>query len=222
MVEKEYPKPSVTVDIIIFTIKDSDLKVLLVKRGIEPFKDNWAIPGGFIKMEESLEDAAKRELQEETGLKEVYLEQLYTFGDPKRDPRGRVITVTYMALVNSDDLEIVGHTDVSEAKWISVSKLPELAFDHKKILEYALKRLKWKFEYTTVAFSLLQKKFSLTQLQSLYEIVNQKDLDKRNFRKKILSMGIIEQTKEVDRGASHRPSKLYRFKGKIGQIVDIM
>ena len=222
MPEQDYPKPSVTVDIIIFSLKDNDLKVLLIKRNIEPFKNMWAIPGGFVRIKESLEDAAKRELDEATGVKAVYLEQLYTFGDINRDPRGRVITVAYFALVNSEKTKLDAKTDVSEAKWFPVSKLPKLAFDHKKILQYALKRLIWKFEYTTVAFSLLPKKFTLTQLQKIYEIVFNRKFDKRNFRKKILSLNLAEKTKEKKRDVSHRPPQLYSFRKKIGDIVEII
>lgn len=224
MESKNYPKPSVTVDIITFTIKENDLKVLLVKRAIEPFKGMWAIPGGFIRLEESIEDAAKRELEEETGVKEVYLEQLYTFGDLNRDPRGRVITVSYFALINSEKSkqELKATTDASEASWFSVNKLPKLAFDHDKILEYSLKRLRWKFEYTTIVFSLLQKKFTLSQLQKIYEIVFNRKFDKRNFRKKILSLNILEPTKEIKKDVSYRPPKLYSLKAKIGEIVEVL
>ncbi len=218
---EDYPKPAVTVDIVIFTIKDNDLKVLLVKRGIEPFKGMWAIPGGFVRINESLEDAARRELREETGVKDVYLEQLYTFGDLGRDPRGRVITVAYFALVNSENLKLKATTDVKEAKWFSVRKLPPLAFDHEKILKYALKRLRWKFEYTTVAFSLLPKKFTLSELQRIYEIVFNKKFDKRNFRKKILSLNILKKEGKK-RNVSHRPPQLYSLKKKIGEIVEIL
>ncbi|MDP3882345.1 MAG: NUDIX domain-containing protein [Nanoarchaeota archaeon] len=219
--EEQYPKPSVTVDIVIFTIKDNELRVLLVKRDIEPFKNKWAIPGGFVRIDESLEQAAKRELQEETGLRDVYLEQLYSFGDPKRDPRGRVITVTYMALVNSDNLEIKASTDVSEARWFPAKKLPSLAFDHAHIFQYALKRLRWKFEYTTVAFSLLPKKFTISQVQKLYEIAFDKEFDKRNFAKKILSLDILK-AEGINRDVSHRPPMLYSLKADIGKIVEII
>src|SRR4030042_4622577 len=147
MSKENFPKPSVTVDIVVFTIENDELKVLLVKRKLNPFKDKWAIPGGFVRIKESLEDAAKRELEEETGVKDVYLEQLYTFGDPERDPRGRVITVAYMALINSEKINLKATTDASEAKWFPVKKIPDLAFDHKKIFDYSLKRLRWKFEY---------------------------------------------------------------------------
>jgi 8-oxo-dGTP diphosphatase len=212
---------TVAVDIVVFTIKNDSLKVLLVKRKYPPFKGQWAIPGGFVKTAESLEDAAKRELYEETGVKELYLEQLYSFGEPKRDPRRRVISVTYYALVNSENIKITASSDASSVEWFSVSKLPPLAFDHGEILNYAIKRLKWKFEYTTVAFSLLPKKFRLSELQQLYETVFEKKLDKRNFRKKILILDILEE-EEIMKDVSHRPPQLYSLKKNIGEIVEIL
>ena len=217
----KFDKPSVTVDIVIFTIQDNELKVLLVNRGIEPFKGKWTIPGGFVRIGESLEDAAMRELEEETGVKDVYLEQLYTFGNPKRDPRGRVITVAYMALVNSEKTKLHAASDASEVDWFSVRKLPSLAFDHKKILDYALKRLKWKFEYTTVAFSLLPKKFPISHVQRIYEIVFNKKFDKRNFKKKLLSLNILKE-EGIKKDVSHRPPMLYSLKKNIGEIVEIV
>lgn len=219
--KKEFPKPSVTVDIVVFTIKDNDLKVLLVKRGIEPFKNKWALPGGFVKINESLEQAAKRELEEETGVRNVYLEQLYTFGNPKRDPRGRVITVAYMALINSSNIKLQATTDVSDAKWFSITEIPALAFDHKKILDYSLKRLRWKFEYTTVAFSLLPEKFAISEIQKIYEIVFNKKLDKRNFAKKVLSLDILK-AEGINKDVSHRPPMLYSLKKDIGEIIEIL
>lgn len=218
----KFDRPSVTVDIVIFTVKDNDLKVLLVKRDIEPFQGMWALPGGFVKMEEYLDEAAKRELVEETGIKDIYLEQLYTFGEPKRDPRTRVITVSYFALVSSENLKLKASTDVSDVQWFSVYQLPKLAFDHKDIIQYGLKRLRWKLEYTTIGFKLLPSNFTLTHLQSLYEIIFNKQFDKRNFRKKILSLGLIEETKEITKNVSHRPARLYSFKKKIGEIVEIL
>jgi 8-oxo-dGTP diphosphatase len=214
-------KHSITTDIVIFTIREDKLKVLLVKRKYDPYKDKWAIPGGFVRTNESLEDAAKRELEEETGLKELYLEQLYTFGEPKRDPRGRVITVAYFALVNSEGIGLRAASDAVSAEWFPISKLPALAFDHKEILDYAIKRLRWKFEYTTVAFSMLPKKFRLSELQSLYEIVFDKQFDKRNFRKKILSLNILEE-EEVMRDVSHRPPQLYSIKKDVNEVVEIL
>lgn len=212
----------VTVDIIIFTIQNESLKVLLVKRKYDPFKDFWAIPGGFVQPNESLEDAAKRELVEETGVKDIYLEQLYTFGNPARDPRGRVISTAYFALINSKNQTLRASTDVVEAQWYTVNKIPKLAFDHKSILDYSLKRLQWKLEYTTVAFQLLPKKFTLTQLQKIYEIIINKPFDKRNFRKKIHSLDVIEETGEITEGVSHRPAKLYQCKRKIGEIIELI
>ncbi|MDP3026902.1 MAG: NUDIX domain-containing protein [Nanoarchaeota archaeon] len=222
----KYEKPSVTADIIIFTIQNQKLKVLLIKRGVEPFKNMFAIPGGFVKMNENLEQAAKRELEEETGVKEVYLEQLYTFGEVNRDPRGRVITVAYFALINPEKAkqELEATTDASAAEWFDVSGLPQLAFDHKKILDYAIKRVKWKFEYTTIAFSMLPKHFTLTQLQKVYETVFEKKFDKRNFRKKILSLNILESTEEKEKDVSYRPPELYSLKKSItiGKIIEMI
>ncbi|MBU0761342.1 MAG: NUDIX hydrolase [Nanoarchaeota archaeon] len=219
--KEKYEKPSVTADITVFTVKDKELKVLLVKRGLEPFKEKWALPGGFVRIDESLEDAAKRELEEETGVKNVYLEQLYTFGDTKRDPRGRVMTVAYMALVNSENIKLKATTDVSDARWFSVGRLPKLAFDHAGILTYALKRLRWKFEYTTVAFSLLQENFVMSDLQRIYEIVFDKKFDKRNFAKKILSLDLLKE-EGIKKDVSHRPPMLYSLKKDIGEIVEII
>lgn len=211
---KGYEKPSVTVDVILFTIKRENLQVLLVKRKNTPFMGQWAIPGGFVRVKESLEDAARRELVEETNVKNIYIEQLYTFGAPERDPRGRVITVAYFALVNSKELNIKAATDVYDVKWFSVYNLPKLAFDHKEILDCALQRLKYKLEYSTVCFQLLPKKFTLTELQKAYEVIFKRKLDKRNFRKKILSLGIMSDTGRITKGMAHRPAKLYSFDKK--------
>ncbi len=218
--EKKYVNQSVTVDIVIFTIADKNLKVLLIERAHKPFKGNWALPGGFVKMNESLDDAAKRELYEETGVKDVYLEQLYTFGDIGRDPRGRVITVSYMALLSSL-LTLRAATDASAAKFFSIKKLPSPAFDHKKILEYALQRLRWKFEYSPVAFSMIPKKFTITQVQQIYEIVFDKSFDKRNFAKKLLSLDVLKE-KSIKKDVSYRPPMLYSLKKNIPAILEII
>lgn len=207
----DYPRPMVTVDTVIFTILDHDLKVLLVRRGVEPFKGAWAIPGGFVAMDESLEAAARRELYEETNVADVYLEQLYTFGDPGRDPRGRVISVAYYALVSAEARELVARTDSAEVGWFSAYRLPELAFDHPRIVEYALTRLRYKLDYTSVGFQLLPKKFTLGELQTMYEVILARPLDKRNFRKKVLGMGILEPLDETKMEGPHRPAKLYCF-----------
>ena len=208
---EDYPRPSVTVDVIIFTLGENDLQVLLVQRGHPPFEKMWAIPGGFVGIDESLEGAATRELEEETGVRDVYLEQLYTFGDPGRDPRGRVITVTYFALVPADAVQPHAGHDTADARWWSVYDLPSLAFDHAVILAYALQRLRYKLEYTAVGFELLPEVFTLSELQTAYEIILGEQLDKRNFRRKILSADVIEETGDYRTGEG-RPAKLYRFR----------
>lgn len=206
-----YERPSVSVDIILFTVMEGDLKVLLIKRRIPPFKGMWAIPGGFVRKGETLDEAALRELREETNVSDVYLEQLYTFGDPGRDPRAWVITVAYFALVSFDRFEIRADTDAEDVGWHSMYDLPELAFDHSRILAYALERLRNKLEYTNVGFQLLPKKFTLTELQRLHEIILHRALDKRNFRKKILSQGILKELDETKMEGVHRPARLYKF-----------
>jgi 8-oxo-dGTP diphosphatase len=221
MALKDYDRPSVTVDTVIFSVNEGDLKVLLIKRGVEPFKGSWAIPGGFIKMDESLEDAAKRELEEETGVQDVYLEQLYTFGDVGRDPRGRVLTVSYMALVNSEKMILKSSTDAVDVQWFDVKNLPSLCFDHREIIEYALKRLKWKFEYTPVGFSLLPSKFKLSELLNLYQIVFDCEFDKRNFNKKIHSLKILKEV-GLEKGTPFRPAKLYSLKKKVPEVLSII
>jgi 8-oxo-dGTP diphosphatase len=208
---EDYPRPSVTVDVIIFTLRDDDLQVLLIKRGHPPFENMWAIPGGFVGIDESLEDAAVRELEEETGVRDVYLEQLYTFGELGRDPRGRVITVAYYALVPADAAQPHAGHDAADARWWSVYDLPPLAFDHAGILVYALQRLRYKLEYTAVGFELLPGAFTLSELQAAYEIILGEKLDKRNFRRKILNADVIEETGEYRTGEG-RPAKLYHFR----------
>jgi 8-oxo-dGTP diphosphatase len=208
----DYPRPSVTVDLVIFTIAEDDLKVLLIRRGQEPFKGRWALPGGFVEIDESLKQAADRELKEEVGVTNVYLEQLYTFGEPRRDPRGRVISVSYFALVDAERQRIVAASDAAEAQWHSVFDTPKLAFDHAKILDYAVWRLRNKIEWTTVGYELLPKKFTLSELQRVYEIILQRPVDKRNFRKKILAQGQILELNESRSDVAHRPARLYSFR----------
>jgi len=199
----------VTVDIVIFTIQEGVLKVLLVKRRIAPFAGQYAIPGGFVHENEDLDQAALRELREETGVSDVYLEQLYSFGKPERDPRGRVITVAYFALISADRTLQAG-SDAAEAGWYSTDHLPPLAFDHAAILSYAVERLRNKLEYTTVGFQLLGEKFTLTELQEVYEAILGKKLDKRNFRRKMSILKILKPLSEYRRGGQ-RPAQLYRF-----------
>ena len=206
----EYPRPSVTVDIIVFGLDGNELKVLLIQRAQDPFKGDWAIPVGFVDMEEDIEAAAHRELEEETGVKDVFIEQLYTFGKPKRDPRGRVITVAYYALVNLDDHPVKAASDADEAKWFKIDELPSLAFDHGEILKVAIDRLRGKVRYQPIGFELLPEKFTLSSLQHLYETILGKPINKRNFRTKLQRLGFLKQL-ERQTDVPHRPAYLYSF-----------
>lgn len=207
----KYPRPSVAVDLVVFGYETRRLSVLLVKRGIEPFKGKWALPGGFVRENESLEETARRELQEEAGVAEIYLEQLYTFGDVTRDPRGRVLSVSYLALVKPEDYRLVASTDASDAKWVPLTELPPLAFDHQRIIETGHQRLKNKIRYEPIGFELLPKLFTLSQLQEIYETVLESELDKRNFRKKILGYGFLKETDKKIEKVPYRQPTLYRF-----------
>ncbi len=210
----EHPRPALTVDCVVFGIDDEDLKVLLIQRGVEPFQGRWALPGGFVHMDESVDEAARRELEEETGLERVYLEQLYTFGDVDRDPRGRVVSIAYYALVKLGDHRVRAATDAREAGWFAVWDTPALAFDHDRILQAALARLKGKVRYEPIGFELLPPKFTLSHLQRVYEVILERELDKRNFRKKILSMEFLVELDEVEQDVAHRAARLYRFDAK--------
>lgn len=212
----------VTVDNIIFTITEGSLQILLIKRLIDPFKGEWALPGGFVLENETLQEAAYRELAEETSVKNVYLEQLYTFSEVKRDPRWRTISCSYIALMSRENMTLKAWSDASEAKFFDVKKLPKLAFDHKKIVEYAIQRLKWKMEYTNVAQYILPKKFTLRQLQNVYQTILDQEIDVRNFRKKIDKLGLVKETWEKEIGVQYRPAKLYTFMDKNLKIVEIL
>ena len=206
-----HQRPLLVVDVVIFTLRADDLQVLLIRRRRSPQEGMWAIPGGPIGLSEPLEAAALRTLEEETGLADVYLEQLYTFGEPRRDPRDRVITVAYFAVVPATNVIPCAAEDAERVRWWSVGDLPALAFDHAEILSYALTRLRYKLEYTAVGFELLQEEFTLTELQSAYEIVLGEELDKRNFRRKILSASVIEPSGRT-RSGEGRPAQLYRYR----------
>ena len=207
-----YPHPAVTVDIVIFTVRDEQLKLLLIRRAGEPYQGKWALPGGFIHLDETLEASARRELEEETGVSGVYLEQLYTFGAPERDPRERVITVAYYALIPSDKLQLRAATDAEAVGWFGMDELPDLAFDHPDIIATAHQRLVAKLDYSTIAFQFLGRDFTLSELQSVYEIILREELDKRNFRKWALALEQIEETGRERRHGAHRPANLYRLK----------
>jgi len=203
------PAVSVAVDLVIFTVREGTLQVLLIERGVPPYKGQWALPGGFVLERETLEEAARRELAEETGLKDVYLEQLFTFGDPDRDPRGRTVAVAYYAL--TPPAELRASTDAANAAWHPAAAAPKLAFDHAKILKTGLQRLRAKLGYSTVGFELLPRQFTLPELQKLYEAILERPLDKRNFRKKILSLGMLKSEGQKRAHGAHRPAQLYSF-----------
>ncbi len=207
-----YEQPGVTVDLVIFTVDDRKLKVLLVRRAGEPFEGCWSIPGGFLRKGESLEEAASRVMEEKTGVREVYLEQLYTFGRPDRDPRARIITVTYVALIPWMRLNQPGSKKVSDLAWFAVDEVPELAFDHLEILRRAVARLRAKVSYSSIVYGLLPEQFRLSDLQKMYEIIIDAKLDKRNFRKRMLATGLLEETGRKDMVGAHRPAMLYQFK----------
>lgn len=207
----QHPRAALTVDCVVFGFDDGALKVLLIRRGIEPYQNRWALPGGFVRPDETLDAAARRELQEETGLREIYLEQLYTFGALARDPRERVVSVAYFALVRRAEHLPLAATDAAEAAWYEVEAVPKLAFDHAEILAQALIRLRGKIRWQPIGFELLPKKFTLTQFQALYEAILGRTLDKRNFRKKLLALDLLVALDESTTAASRRPAQLFRF-----------
>lgn len=207
-----YAHPAVTTDVVLFTIRDEKLQLLLIRRRNPPFQGQWALPGGFLDMDEDLADCALRELKEETGISDVYLEQLCTFGRPERDPRERVISVAYYGLVPSESMTLRPDTDATEAAWFALKALPELAFDHRQIVEKARERLAAKLDYSTIAFQFLPQQFTLSELQDVYETIRSEPMDKRNFRKWILGRNLIEETGGERRNGSHRPAKLFRNK----------
>lgn len=210
----EFARPALTVDIVVFALDVEELQVMLIQRDLHPFKGQWALPGGFVRVDETLQDAARRELAEETGLTDIFLEQLFTFGELHRDPRERVVTVAYYALVNLDGHSVRASTDARNAAWFMLNDLPDLAFDHLSILKTAHERLRGKVRYQPIGFELLPEKFTLRQLQHVYEVILGRELDKRNFRKKVLAMEIIKETKEIEKDVAHRAAKLYRFDKK--------
>ncbi|MCK4899327.1 MAG: NUDIX hydrolase [Anaerolineales bacterium] len=208
----KYPRPALTVDVVAFTIRANSLSVLLIQRAGEPYQGSWALPGGFVNIDEELETAASRELEEETGVKGAYLEQLYTYGQPQRDPRGRVVTVAYFTLITADtSVRTGGSSDAAQAQWVPIDNLPELAFDHAEIIEYGLKRLRHKLESSAVGFQLLPELFTLSEIQCLYEIILGNQLDKNSLLRRLLETRLIEKTTEtiIIKG---QQTPLYRFR----------
>lgn len=206
-----FPRPALTVDCVVFGFDAQDLKVLLIERDGSPFRGRWALPGGFVDMDETTDAAARRELEEETSMRDVFLEQLYTFSAVDRDPRERVVSVAHYALVKLSEHPVQAASDARRAEWFSVRKPPALAFDHDEILQVALQRLRGKVRYQPIGFELLPRKFTLRQLQQLYETVLDRPLDKRNFRRKVLSFDFLVPLEEQESGVAHRAARLYRF-----------
>jgi 8-oxo-dGTP diphosphatase len=212
-----FERPSLTVDVVVFAMRSGVLQMLAIRRAIAPFKDSWAVPGGFVLPRETVEQAAARELEEETGLRGLYLEQLYTFSEPERDPRGRVVSVAHMALLQGDRLgDVQAGSDAGEVGWLPVTEVSQkagqgercLAFDHDRIVETALNRLRGKLEYTTLAFQLLPREFTLTEAQRVYEAILGHPIDKVTFRRRLSAMELVQETPRMRRGA-HRPARLY-------------
>jgi 8-oxo-dGTP diphosphatase len=205
----------VSVDAVVFGYdQEQGISVLLIKRRNEPFQKMWALPGGLVLNNESLDDAVNRELKEEAGIDVNYLEQLYTFGSPDRDPRNHAISISYFGLVRPQDFQLVAHTDAEDVAWFNIKKLPRLAFDHKKIIDAAIKRLRGKISYEPVGFELLDKEFPFSDLEKLYQTLLDQDIDRRNFKKKIISLGILEELDETIQRKSGRPARLFKFNKK--------
>lgn len=205
----KYPHPAVTADCVIFGFDGVAIKVLLIQRGIEPYKDKWAFPGGFMNIDETVEECAKRELEEETGLKTTSVEQFHTFSDVNRDPRERVITVAHYALVRLE--EVKGGDDARSAQWFAMNEIPSLAFDHDRILRIAVNRLKERICFEPIGFELLPEIFTMSALQNLYESILEVKFDRRNFYNKMLKLGILSEAEARPKDASRRTPTKYRF-----------
>lgn len=221
-VKPKYKYAVIATDVAIFTVANNQLKVLLIKMKKKPFTGAWALPGGLIEPDESVDDAAQRVLREKTGVQNVYLEQLATFGKVDRDPFGRVVAVAYFALVPSEQLELHTTEEYEDVTWFPVGNLPELAYDHQEMLAVALQQLKSRLQYSNIAFSLLPREFTLTDLQQLYEVIFGQAIDKRNFRKNVLQINLLKSTGKKQESAAHRPAELYRFASKNSQTVKVL
>lgn len=206
-----YPRPGLTVDVVVFGLDETDLKLLLVRGGDTPVARSWSLPGGFVRIDETLDEAARRELADETGVSKIFIEQLFTFGAVERDTRERVVTVAYYGLVNLHDHDVVAASEAKDAAWFAIDDMPSLAYDHDEIVEVAIARLRGKVRYQPIGFELLPEKFTLTQLQRMYEKILERTLDKRNFRKKALATGLLIELDEVEQDVAHRAARLYRF-----------
>lgn len=204
-----------SVDAVVFGYQYEDgISVLLIKRRLEPFQGMWALPGGFVKTGESLDDAVNRELKDEAGVDVNYLEQLYSFGSPDRDPRQHVVTIAYFGVVRPQDFKIIAQSDAEDVAWFNIKKLPRLAFDHKKIIEVAIKRLRGKIKYEPVGFELLDKEFPFSDLERLYQTLLDRDIDRRNFKKKIMALDLLVELDETIQRDTGRPARLFKFNRK--------
>lgn len=205
----------VSVDAVVFGYSPEEgIQVLLIKRKYEPFQKSWALPGGLVLNEESLEEAVRRELQEEAGIDLNYLEQLYSFGQPGRDPRNRAISIAHFGLVRPGDYQLSAQTDAEDVAWFNIKRIPRLAFDHKHIIDSAIKRLRGKIVYEPIGFELLDKEFPFSDLEKLYQVLLDNDLDRRNFKKRIMALGFLEEVNKTLQRKAGRPAKLYRFNKK--------
>lgn len=221
-IKKRYKFAVIATDIVIFTIKDSKLQVLLIKMKKKPYENCWAAPGGLIQPNESVNEAAKRLLKDKAGVKNVYLEQLYTFGKVDRDPFGRVVSVAYFALVPEAKHNPKTTKEYDDIRWFPINSLPRLAYDHKEMTSLSLERLQAKLGYTNIVYSLLPNFFTLSELQEIYEIILGKKLDKRNFRKKVHQVKLVKKTGKTTLGAPNRPAELYKFASKKPEIIDVL
>jgi 8-oxo-dGTP diphosphatase len=219
---QKYKHAVIASDIVIFTIQGEQLKALLIKMKKAPYQNMWAAPGGLVRGSESVEDAARRILLDKTGVKNVYLEQLYTFGDVDRDPFGRVVSVAYFALIPYAGLSLKTTAEYGGVAWFPVENLPKLAYDHSKIVRTAVQRLRSKLEYSNIIYHLMPKEFTLSELQQIYEIILGRSLDKRNFRKKLLSLQIVKKLRKKRKGDAHRPAELYCFMEHTPQTASIL
>lgn len=219
----KYKNQGIHVDIAVFTVEEKKVKILLIKRGREPFVGDWILPGGCVYNDESVDYAAERELKEKTGLKNVYLEQFHIFGSPKRDPRKRMVSVAYLALIDKNKVSILQRTPKTlDAKWFDITKLPELAFDHKNIVNLAIKNLRKLLTFSNIVYTLMPNEFSLPELQSVYEIILGEKLDRRNFRRKFITLGLIESTGKQKTDMPNRPANLYQFRSKEYKEINIL
>jgi 8-oxo-dGTP diphosphatase len=222
MPNKKSDMPKSAVDVVIFGLLNQELSMVLIQMKKKPFESKWAFPGGLVKLDESLDEAARRELKEKTGLANVYLEQLYTFGEIRRDPFSRVVSTVYYALINSHNIQLKTTDKYKDIKWVSFRKLPPLAYDHNGVAKLAVERLRAKLSYTNIVYSLLPKRFALSELQGVYENILGKKLDKRNFRKKIGSLKLLKNTRKYRRGNAFRPALLYEFRERCPKIIEII